>query len=158
MIAQLEKLLHHVAVTDGNLFETDKLRDAVIDMNDEIAGLQIPQIRQECCGQRPLARGRRRAPPLFLEDVGLGVHAERRVGQPESTREQPFGDDNGALDTLVRGRREQRAQLVVVQQFHRSLGTPVRARHEKNPVAAVARLANVHDPIRNAAAEFLRGL
>ena len=140
VIAQLEKLLHDVAVTDGDLLQADKLRDAVIDVHDQIAGFQIAQVREECRGQRAFAR-RRGAPPLFLEDVGFGVDAERRVGQPESTREQPFGDDDGALDALVRGRREQRAELVVVQQLHGSLGTPMRAGDEKNAVAAVTSLA-----------------
>ena len=45
MILELEKLLDDVAVTDGQLFQANELADAVIDVDDVIANLEVTQIR-----------------------------------------------------------------------------------------------------------------
>ena len=47
MIAELEKLLHDVAAGDGDLLEADELADAVIDVDDQIADLEIAQVGEE---------------------------------------------------------------------------------------------------------------
>ena len=56
VIAELEELLHDVAVADGDLLQADELADAVIDVDDEIADLEIAQIREEGRRQRSLPR------------------------------------------------------------------------------------------------------
>ena len=71
-IAKLEELLHDVAAGDGDLLEADELADAVIDVNDQIADLEVAQVGEECGRHRSLLAGAGLA-PLFVEDVGLGV-------------------------------------------------------------------------------------
>ena len=80
VIAQLEKLLDDVADADRELLQADELADAVVDVNDVVADLEVAQIREEGRGQRSLAAGRR-PPPFLLEDVGLGVELQGR-GRP----------------------------------------------------------------------------
>ena len=41
-VPQLEKFLHRVA--DADLLEADERPDSVVDMNDKVADLQIPQV------------------------------------------------------------------------------------------------------------------
>ena len=57
-----------------DLLETNELADAVVDVHDEIADLQIAKVREE--GLREVALFRRAA--FLLEDVGLGIDLERR--------------------------------------------------------------------------------
>ena len=65
-VAQLEELL--LAVADADLLQADEDADAVVDVDDEVADLEIAQIRQERLGRRSAgvpARGalpRRRRP------------------------------------------------------------------------------------------------
>ena len=99
-----------------------------------------------------------RAPALLFEDVGLGVDLEARVRQPEAARQQPFGDEHGAFDAFVGLCARERPDLVVAQQFHRPLGAAVGARDEEDRLAALARLFDVGNPVRDAAAKLLRGL
>ena len=75
VIAQLEELLDDVAAGDGDLLEADELADAVIDVDDQIADLEIAQVGEERGGRRSLLAGAGLA-PLFVEDVGLGVNLE----------------------------------------------------------------------------------
>jgi hypothetical protein len=72
VISEFEKLLNDVAVPDGELLERDELPDAVIDVNDVIADLQVAQVRQKGRGERALSIAAR-APAVFFEDVSLGV-------------------------------------------------------------------------------------
>ena len=70
-VPQLHELLHRVA--DADLLQSDKLSDAVIDVDDEVADLQIAEIRQERLGNGtvPIA-----APldlvAILVEDIGFG--------------------------------------------------------------------------------------
>ena len=157
MIAKLEKLLDDVAVPDGDLLEADEPADPVVHVDDEVAHLEIAQVGEECRRQRPLAV-RCRPAPFLLEDVRFGVELESGVGKTEAAREQPFGDEHRALDTLIGLRRRQRPDVVVAQQFHGALGPAVRARHEQDRFPAIAALPKIRDPIRDAPLELLRGL
>ena len=127
-------------------------------MDDEIADLEIAQVREECRRQRAFA-----AASSCVAALPRRCRSRRRRCSAASGRRKPrdrqsFGDEHRAFDALVGAGREQRAKLVVVQQFHGALGAAVRAGDEENGVAAVARLAHVRNPVRDAAAEFLRGL
>ena len=81
-VAQLEKFLH--AVADADLLQADEHADAVVDVDDEIADLEIAQIREKRLGRRAPPLGRA---PLFLEDVGFGVDLQAGVGQAEAARQ-----------------------------------------------------------------------
>ena len=75
VIAELEKLLHDVAVADRDLLEADELADAVIDVNDQVADLEVAQVGEEGRRQRARALAAAFAPFLF-EDVGFDVDLE----------------------------------------------------------------------------------
>ena len=102
-VAQLEKLLQRVA--DADLLEADERPDPVIDVDDEIADLQIAQVRQKRLGGRfpPLGRA-----PLLLEDVGLGVDLQAGVRQPEAAGERRRW--RRARPRTARLRRDRRAR------------------------------------------------
>ena len=89
-VAQLHEFLHGVA--DANLLEPDEMADAMIDMDDEIADLQVAQVGQERLGDRPmpvaLALDLR---ALFFEDVGLGNDLQLGAWQAEALRELAHG-------------------------------------------------------------------
>ena len=90
-IAQLHELLRLVA--DGNALQTDEAADAVVDVDDEIAALEIAEVRQERASDRF-------PPPLlgeafFFEHVAFGVELERRLGQPEALTQVPGRDQDG---------------------------------------------------------------
>jgi len=72
VIPELEELLDDIAVADRELLEPNELANAVINVNDKIADLQVAKIREERCSERPLAAGRGASSVLF-ENVGLGV-------------------------------------------------------------------------------------
>ena len=131
VIAELEKLLHDVADAYGQLLEADELADAVVDVHDVVADLEVAQIREERRGQRSLP-ARRRATALFLEDVRLGIELQCRRRPAEAARQVALGDEHRTLDTFVGLTRGQRADLVVAQQFDRALGAAVRAGDEQD--------------------------
>ena len=69
--------------TDAQLPEAYELANAVIDIDNEIADLQIAKIGEKRLREVAalLQRG-----AFFLEDVGLGVDLKRRVSQAEAAR------------------------------------------------------------------------
>ncbi len=124
-VPQLEKLLRRVA--HANLLQAHESADAVVHVDDEIARLEVPQIRQE--GAR--GRGTPLLPaPLFFEDVGVGEDLEARVRQSKAPRESAEGDQDRRVPHVV-GLLDRRGEhLVVLQQLDGALGPPERARHE----------------------------
>ena len=75
VILQLEEFLDDVAAGDRDLLEADELADAVIDVDDQIADLEVAQVGKECGGRRALLAGAGLA-PFLVEDVGFGVNVE----------------------------------------------------------------------------------
>ena len=67
-----------------DLFEADEHADAVIDVDDEVADLQIAQVREKSLGRGAAPFGRA---TLFLEDIGLGVDLQARIRQAEAARQ-----------------------------------------------------------------------
>ena len=145
VIAELEELLDDVAAADGDLLQADELADAVIDVDDEIADLEIAQVGEERGGRRSLLAGAGRA-ALFLEDVGLGVDLQGlRLGTwvlgllAGTRRRKPFDSQPSATSTAPRHvagvRRHHRADVVVPQQFNGALGAAVRAGDEHDVIA-----------------------
>ena len=86
-VAKLQELLR-AAARSGNraadrpeLFQADEFADAVVDVDDQIADLEVAQIGQEGLGEIAPLLGRT---ALLLEHVGLGVDLQRTVGKPEA--------------------------------------------------------------------------
>ena len=78
-----------LADVQTDLLQSNECADAVIDMDDRIANLQIAQVGQE--------RSRLCPPPLgavtfLFEDVGLGIDDEPAFRQPESARQAAESD------------------------------------------------------------------
>ena len=64
VIAQLEELGGVADAAAADLLEPDELADAVVDVDDEIADLQVAEVGEEGRRHRALAPGRRAAAPL----------------------------------------------------------------------------------------------
>ena len=130
------------------LLQADEPADAVIDVDDEVADLQIAEIGDE---------GSRRGSPSFVrpallfEQVGLGENLQAGSWEVESLGELAGRDEHRGVFEIVGRADRAAAHLVLVQQFERSLGAAGRGRHEDRDVAAVARLANLVDPVANPA-------
>ena len=78
-VAELHELLRLEADVDP--LQPDEHADPVVDVDDEVADLEVAEVGEE--------RARRGSPalvnlPLFLEDVGLGPELQRGVRQPEA--------------------------------------------------------------------------
>ena len=88
-VAELHELLR--LEPDVDPLEPDEHADAVVDVHDEIADLEIAEVGQERAGRRAAALVDL---PLFLEDVGLGPELQRGLGQPEPAREVADADEH----------------------------------------------------------------
>ena len=101
------------------LLQADELADPVIDMDDEVANLQIAQVREKRL--REVAALLRRA-ALFLENVGLCVDLKRGIRQTESSRQacrqQRAPRRHGRVGMLDRNRDD----VVLLQDLDRPLG------------------------------------
>ena len=75
----------------------------------------------------------------------------RADAKAKPLRQPPFGDHDGAGDDIAGVGRHHRADVVVAQQFDGALSAPVRAGDEHDEIAALLCLANVGDPVGNAA-------
>src|SRR3954466_2748846 len=116
-VAQLEEFLH--AVADPDLLQADEHADAMIDVDDEVADLQIAQVREK--------RLRRRPPPLrratfFLENIRLGVDLKARVRQTETARQCADADEHGGILRIVRTLDWHCEDFVFLEDFDRALG------------------------------------
>ncbi len=157
VISKLEKLLHDVAVPNRKLLEPDELSDAIVDMNDVVADLQVAEIGEKRCGEGSLST-RARPSAIFLEDIGFGIDLERRRGNPKPTRQQALGNEHRPLDAFVGLPRRQGAHVIVAKQFDGSFRSPVCARHKQHGLATLTRLPNIGHPIADPAPKLLRRL
>ncbi len=161
VIAKLEKLLRVCRrARQGpprriDLLQADKFADAVIDVNDQVADLEVAQIGQERL--RKIAPLLRRSTLLF-EDVGLGVNLQRSISEPESTREEADGNENGRGVRVLRALDRDGDDLVFLEDLDRAFRAAVALRDEQDRVASLARLPDLGDPVVDAAAEFHRRL
>ena len=153
-VSQLEEFLDVVA-PDADLLQADEHADAVVDVDDEVANLEIAQIGQKCLRRRPPAFGRA---ALFFEDVVLGVDLQARGGQPEPTRQTADRHQHSGVARVFRALDGNREDAVLLQQFDRALGAPRRRRDKQRRRAFIAAPADLGDPVGNAAVEFDRRL
>ena len=156
-VAELHELLGGIA--DADLLEPDELADAVIDVDDEVADLEIAKVGKKRLRDGAMAVA---APldlrALFLEDVRLGDDLQLRRGKPEAFRELADGDEDGDVQQLVGAVHQHAAQVVFGEQLDRALGAAFGAGDEQHGVAALAHAAHFGDPFLNAAAKFHRRL
>ena len=144
-VAELEKLLH--AVADADLLEADEHADAVIDVDDEVADLQVAQVREKRLGGR--APALRRA-ALFFEDVGFGVDLQSGVGQPEAARQIADRDEHRRVTRVLGALHRDGEDVVLLQQLDRPFGPAWRRRDEQRRFALAAKPSNLRHPIRHA--------
>ena len=120
-------------VADADLLQADERADAVIDVDDEIADLQIAQVGEERLGRRPAAL--RRAALLF-EDIGLGVDLQAGVGQPEAARQRADRDQHRGVARVLGAIDRHREDVVFLEQLDRPLGAARRRGDEQRRLAA----------------------
>ena len=152
-VPQLEELL--LVVADADLLQADEHADAVIHVNDEVADLQIAQIREERLGRRSPSFGR---PAVFFEDVGLGEQLQARLRQPESPRQAPERDQHGRVPRIVGAIGLNGEDVVLLQQLDRPLGAARRRRHEHRRLAGLAQPPDLRHEIAHPAVQFDRRL
>ncbi len=155
VIAQLEELVRRVA--DADLLQADELADAVVDVDDEIADLEIAEIREERRRQRALAR-RAAAVTVLFEDVGFGVEREGGVGQAHSAAERADGDQHRPGAHLAGAGRLLGADVVVGQHLDGAFGAALSFGHEHDRIAGSAAVPYFLHPVGNPAVEPLRRL
>ncbi len=85
VVAEFHELLLRLSGAERDLLEPDKRADAVVDVHDVVADLQIAQVGEERLAGRPSSLFGRA--PVLVEDVGLRVNRQRRGRQAESARQ-----------------------------------------------------------------------
>ena len=82
-VAKLHELLHRVA--DADLLQPDELSDAVVDVDDQVADLEIAQIRKKGLCNRPVAIAAPLDPgAILVEHIRLGDDLKLRAWQDGS--------------------------------------------------------------------------
>src|SRR4029079_19550009 len=77
VIAEFQKFVRALGASAyTQLFETDELANPMIDVNDQVAHLQVTEVGEKRLRQIPTLLGR---VPFFLEDICFGVDLECRV-------------------------------------------------------------------------------
>ncbi len=154
-VAELHELLRLEADVDP--LEPDEHADAVIDVDDEVADLEVAEVGEEGAGGglAPLVHL-----PFFLEDVGLGPELQAGVRQTEAAGQPADADQHRGGVRVLGALHRHGEDRVVGEQLDGALGAALRVGHEHHRVAALPALLDVGDPILQAAAELpcrLRG-
>ena len=127
----------------------------MIDVDDEVADLEIAQVGEERLGEVAALLGRA---AFFLEDVGLGVDLQRRIGEPEAARQRADGHEHRGRMRVLGALDGNGDDLVLLQDLDGALGAAVTVGDEQHRVAALAGLPDVGDPVVDAPAELHRRL
>ena len=166
-VPKLEELLRRAAVgVHGNLPQADEHADAVIDVDDEVADLEVAEIGEERAGRGAAAV---RGAALLLEDVGLGEDLQRRLRQAEAARQAAGGDEQRGgvrhLGARLHGVAPVRVhedgdgdQVVVAQDFDGALGAARRGGDEQHGLPRQPPALDLLRPIGHAPAELDGGL
>ena len=140
---------------DVDPLEADEHADAVVDVDDEVADLEVAEVGEERPRRRPAALV---GLPLLLEDVGLGPELEPGLGQAEAAAQMADADEHGARVRVLGALDRRGEDLVVGEQLDRALGAARRVRDEDHRVAALAAAPDLRDPVRHAPGELERRL
>ena len=154
VVAKLHELLD--VRTDFDPLQPDEHADAVIDMDDEVADLEVAEVRQERARRRaaPLVRGL----ALLFEDVRLGPDLEAASGRRKPFVQMAVRDEDRRRPRVLGAIDRHGEDFVLGEQFDRALGAAVRVGDEEDDLAALARAPDLGDPVADPAAEVLRRL
>ena len=141
-VAKLHELLRLQADVDA--LEPDEEPDAVVDMDDEVAGLEVAEVREERASRRLAALVDF---SLFLEDVGFGPELELGFRQPEAAAEMPDPDEDSRRVRVRGALHRHGVDLVVGEELDRSLGAAGRVSHEDHRVATLAAATDFLHPV-----------
>ena len=112
----------------------------MVDVDDEVADLQIAEVGEEVCVAE---RRRSWRVALLLEDVGLGPELQPGVGQAEARDRWPTPTSTDAVVRVLGALDRRGADLVVGEQLDRALGAARRVRDEDHGFAGLARRARI---------------
>ena len=140
-VAQLEELLH--AVADADLLQADEHADAVVDVDDEVADLEVAQVGEKRLRRRPAPLGRA---ALFLEDVGFGVDLQAGVRQTEPARQRADRDEHRGVPRVLGALDRDREDVVFLEQLDRPLGAARRRGDKQRRLAGVAQPPDLGRP------------
>ena len=132
----------------GQSLQSGEPADPVVHVHDQVANLQVPEIREE--------RARRRSPALvdpafLLEEIRLGEDQQRALRQVEAARELSGRDEHGGARKVVGRADGTRPDLVVGEKLDGALGAAGAGGDEDDGVAAVSGGANLVGPVADAA-------
>ncbi len=146
-VVELHELLHRLAWHDRESLQSSEPADPVVHVHDQVADLQIPEIRQEGPGGRSPALVN---PAFLLEEIRFGKDQQRSLRQVEAARELPGRDEHGGARQIVRRADGARPDFIVGEKLDRAFGTARAGRDEHDGVAAVSRGPNFIGPVTDA--------
>ena len=146
-VMELHELLHRVAGRDRQSLQSCEPADPVVHVHDQVANLQVPEIREE--------RSRRRSPALvdaafLLEQIRLGEDQQRPLRHVKAARELSGRDEHGGAREVVGRADRTRPDLVVGEKLDGALGAARAGRDEDHGVAAVSCRPNLVSPVPDA--------
>ena len=153
-VAELEELLR--AVADADLLQADEHADAVVDVDDEVADLEVAQVREKRLASptagapAPGALPRRRRPRRRSGE-------RRRAGGSPRDR-LPDGHQHGRVPRVLGALDRHGEDLVVLEQLDRALGAARRRGDEQHRLALLAQPPDLGRPSRHAAVQLDGGL
>ena len=155
MIAQLQELVRAVAAAHAELLEPDELADAVVHVDDQVADLQVAQVREEGLGDAgsPLDRV-----ALLVEDVALDVDLQPGIDEAEAAGHRAHAHEHRRDVGVFRAVHGHGHELVLAQDLDDALGAPLALGQEQHLVAALAGPPHVGHPLVHPAVELGRGL
>ena len=136
-IAELhELLLRRSGAARGELLQADELADAVVDVDNKVADLEVPKVRQKGARRRTASLGRA---PLFLEQIAFREDAEIRIAHAKAACELTGRHEHRRAAKVIGFRDGACPNLIVAKQLDRPFGAPRRRRDEQHVVSLFTR-------------------
>ena len=116
-------------------------------MHDQVANLQVPEIREEGPGRRLPALV---DPPFLLEEIRFGKDQQRSLRQVEAARQLPGRDEHGGARQSSAVPTGARPDFIVGEKFDRAFGTAGLAATNTtaSPRSRAARISSTQSPMR----------
>ena len=149
-VAELHELLRRrCPAPTREALQADEPADAVVDVDDEIADLQVAEVGDERARRRTCGARARAAPPR--RDRVSAKSRRRAAGRWKPRESWPVVTSTAARSRSSASAPSARADVVVGEQLDRALGAARRGRDEHDGLAVLARLADLVDPVADAA-------